>query len=200
MTRATSVLLIPAPRDELCLDFANTLSWRGSEQPTESLRNIGDLLDWLGARSGMPPALIDRACERAASALFTAAVELREALYEIFSAAAANRPAEDTDLVLLNRLLAAAPQRTHVLANDVGYGWAIEAPAASLPMLLAPVLWSAADMLTRPGLHRVRRCANDQCLWLFLDQSKAGTRRWCDMSSCGNRAKSRRHYLKTKAS
>jgi predicted RNA-binding Zn ribbon-like protein len=64
---------------------------------------------------------------------------------------------------------------------------------------LAPVIWSAADLLTRAD-HRVRRCANEACLWLFIDESKAGTRRWCDMSSCGNRAKSRRHYLKTKGS
>ena len=66
------------------------------------------------------------------------------------------------------------------------------------PGLLAPVLWSAADLATRADRRRVRRCANDACLWLFIDESKAGTRRWCDMSSCGNRAKSRRHYLRTK--
>jgi predicted RNA-binding Zn ribbon-like protein len=40
----------------------------------------------------------------------------------------------------------------------------------------------------------VRRCANDKCLWLFIDRSKAGTRRWCDMAACGNRAKAQRHY------
>jgi predicted RNA-binding Zn ribbon-like protein len=61
------------------------------------------------------------------------------------------------------------------------------------------MMWSAADLLTRAD-RRVRRCANEACLWLFIDESKAGTRRWCDMSSCGNRAKSRRHYLKTKGS
>ena len=50
------------------------------------------------------------------------------------------------------------------------------------------------------GPHRrIRRCANDQCLWLFIDTSKGGTRRWCDMSACGNRAKARRHYSKIKA-
>src|SRR5207302_9784404 len=48
--------------------------------------------------------------------------------------------------------------------------------------LLAPVLWSASDLLTRADRRRVRRCANDACLWLFIDESKAGTRRWCDMS------------------
>ena len=62
------------------------------------------------------------------------------------------------------------------------------------------MLWSAADLLTRLDRLRVRRCANDECLWLFIDHSKGGTRRWCDMTSCGNRAKARRHYLRRKPS
>ena len=32
--------------------------------------------------------------------------------------------------------------------------------------------------------------------WLFLDDSKSANRRWCSMSSCGNRAKAHRHYMK----
>jgi len=64
--------------------------------------------------------------------------------------------------------------------------------------LLAPVLWSAGDLLAGAARRFVRRCANDRCLWLFLDQKQGGTRRWCDMTSCGNRAKARRHYLRTK--
>jgi predicted RNA-binding Zn ribbon-like protein len=44
----------------------------------------------------------------------------------------------------------------------------------------------------------VRECANDKCLWLFLDDSKNGTRRWCSMSACGNRAKAHRHYARLK--
>jgi predicted RNA-binding Zn ribbon-like protein len=64
--------------------------------------------------------------------------------------------------------------------------------------MLAPVLWSAADLLVGGGHSRVRRCANSKCLWLFRDESKTGTRRWCDMAACGNRAKARRHYLKTR--
>ena len=48
-------------------------------------------------------------------------------------------------------------------------------------------------------LDRVRRCANDVCLWLFLDDSKSGNRRWCSMSACGNRAKAHRHYARKKA-
>jgi predicted RNA-binding Zn ribbon-like protein len=35
-------------------------------------------------------------------------------------------------------------------------------------------------------------------MWLFVDESKNGTRRWCDMTACGNRAKARRHYLRSR--
>ena len=43
---------------------------------------------------------------------------------------------------------------------------------------------------------RIRRCANPQCVLLFLDVSKSGQRRWCDMGTCGNRAKASAHYAR----
>jgi predicted RNA-binding Zn ribbon-like protein len=65
--------------------------------------------------------------------------------------------------------------------------------------LLAPVLWSAADLLGAGRLARMRQCANPDCGWLFLDRSKSGNRRWCSMSACGNRAKAHRHYQREKS-
>ena len=53
-------------------------------------------------------------------------------------------------------------------------------------------------MLVGNQLDRVRQCANPDCGWLFLDNSKSGNRRWCSMSACGNRAKAHRHYLRKK--
>ena len=67
-----------------------------------------------------------------------------------------------------------------------------------MPQLLAPVIWSAGDLVVAAGNRRIRRCANEECLWMFIDESKSGTRRWCQMSACGNRAKARRHYSKIK--
>src|SRR5580704_15548830 len=57
---------------------------------------------------------------------------------------------------------------------------------------------AAGDLLAGPRLDRVRRCANPECGWLFLDDSRAGKRRWCSMQSCGNRAKARRHYHRSR--
>jgi predicted RNA-binding Zn ribbon-like protein len=63
--------------------------------------------------------------------------------------------------------------------------------------LLAPIAWSAADLMTGARAQRVRQCEDNKgCGWLFLDESRAGTRRWCSMGDCGNRAKARRHYLR----
>ncbi|MBA2719012.1 MAG: CGNR zinc finger domain-containing protein [Chloroflexi bacterium] len=45
---------------------------------------------------------------------------------------------------------------------------------------------------------RVRVCANDTCRWIFYDESRSGRRRWCDMATCGNRAKARRHRERQK--
>lgn len=196
--------LIPAPKDDLCLAFANTRFWRGRDMPTETLGGIDDLLDWLQRTAKLPAVTIEavgrRSRRRSAEAerLFAEAIGMREVIYRLFSALAASEPVADKDLALLNRALADAPARAKLAQADDGYAWDANKIEVSAAGLLAPVLWSAADLLTHADRRHVRRCANDACLWLFVDESKAGTRRWCDMASCGNRAKSRRHYLKTK--
>jgi predicted RNA-binding Zn ribbon-like protein len=42
----------------------------------------------------------------------------------------------------------------------------------------------------------VRRCADPRCGRVFQDETKNGRRRWCDMATCGNRAKAARHRMK----
>jgi predicted RNA-binding Zn ribbon-like protein len=195
--------LVPATRAELCLDFANTLCWRGSDSPSEALANPDELLAWCAAVIGADPA-IDRLAGRwrshpgRAQAAFTEAIELREVIYRIFSAIAGAGEPSLADLEKLNRALATAPARTRLASSGGRYAWQVERLTVSVTHLLAPVLWSAGDLLTGPGLRRVRQCVNNKCLWLFLDDSKSGTRRWCSMSTCGNRAKAHRYYLKTK--
>jgi predicted RNA-binding Zn ribbon-like protein len=194
--------LVMAVREELCLDYANTRYWRGSEAPTETLHGLDDLLEWL-ARAADPAPLVAtaRAWARDAAAvpeLFAQAIAVREAIYGIFSGLATGERVADRDLAELNRALAEAPARRRIARRDDGYGWQADIGDINAANLLAPVLWSAAELLLNAPHRRVRRCANDRCLWLFVDTSKSGTRRWCDMSSCGNRAKAARHYSKVR--
>ena len=63
-----------------------------------------------------------------------------------------------------------------------------------LESALWPIARAAADLLLSDELQHLRMCASDDCAWLFIDRTKNHRRRWCDMKTCGNRVKARRHY------
>ncbi len=197
-------MALAPPAEDLCLAFANTRYWRGRAEPTETLAGYADLLTWLEKNSGSAPALLSRARHwatghAAQSAQAAAeAIELRETIYRLFTAIADGKDVPARDLDRLNAALAEAPARARLIRGATGFGWAADSDVPTIPALLAPALWSSADLLTYADNRRLRRCANDECLWLFMDHSKGGTRRWCDMNSCGNRAKAKRHYLRGK--
>jgi predicted RNA-binding Zn ribbon-like protein len=181
------------PRPDLCLDFANTRYWRGQDTPTETLKEPDDLDSWARTNAGSKP---DKAPPRKE---FEHALELRETIYRLFDAHAQAMAPAQRDLAALNEALAAAPVRTTLKRRRDGYDWDVDFKAGTALSLLAQVLWSAGDLLAGPRLDRVRRCANPECGWLFLDDSRAGKRRWCSMQACGNRAKARRHYHKARS-
>lgn len=201
--RGATVDLVPGFPDDLCLGFANTRYYRGTEPATETIGDLDALLAWCRASAGLSAAG-ERALRRAwqgeaADRALRDALALRETVYRVFFCAAEGRTPATADLDALNRALQAGPDRIGVARSGSGFAWRvtpIEAP--TVPALLAPVAWSAAALLTGPRLARVRHCANEHCLWLFLDDSKSGTRRWCSMSACGNRAKAHRHYVRHK--
>lgn len=197
----TSRNLIVAPRRDWSLEFANTVAWRGSA-PAESLQGLPDLFAWLASTKALPERAVAEfqrwfdAHPADAAIAFGEAIEIRETIYRLLRSAAALTPASE-DLRRFNRVLSEVAPRAHLDRADGGFGWRIEARPTAAGML-APVIWSAADILAGPDSPRVRECANERCLWLFLDDSKNGTRRWCSMQSCGNRAKAHRHYLRQK--
>ena len=198
-----NAVLVPA-NPTLCLDFANTLTWRGSDAPSESLRDLDALLTWAEGKAGLGTDALRTVRSwagthaREAEALFADAIALRETIFRVFEFVAAGAEPRDADFAALREAIAAAPARTRLARRNAFYGWQLAVPGPAAPHILAPVLWSAADLLLSAAHDRIRQCANEKCLWLFVDESKSGTRRWCDMSSCGNRAKAQRHYAKVR--
>jgi predicted RNA-binding Zn ribbon-like protein len=180
-------------RPDLCLEFANTRYWRGQSHPTETLNSPEDLAGWTAAN-------VTREARPLSRREFDRALETRETIYRVFDATARGRMPATADLKTLNEQFAAAPARAAIRRERTGFVWDVDLRGSSALGVLAPVLWSAGDLLTGGRLDKVRRCANPECGWLFLDDSRAGKRRWCSMSACGNRAKARRHYHKNKQS
>jgi predicted RNA-binding Zn ribbon-like protein len=191
--------LVVASRRDLSLDFVNTLGWRGSARE-ESLNNLSDLLKWLvsvGTISVPAATALQKWLEARpalAASVFADAITLRETLYRLLRSIATGSSPPADDLDHFNGVLAEAPPRAVLDQAESGFGWRIDAKP-TVASLLTTVLWSAADILVASQSARLRECANDRCLWLFFDDSKNGSRRWCSMQSCGNRAKAHRHYL-----
>ena len=202
-------MLVSRTGEGLCLAFANTLAWRGRAAPVENFTDFAAVLAWAETHVALPDHLAAELREWAREHPFKAtkalaeAVALREAIHGIASALACGEPVGSQDFAALSQALSEAPARQRLAHSGAGYAWQIElgridGAGLPIPVLLAPVVWSAADLMVGGGRRRIRQCANSECLWLFVDASKNGTRRWCDMASCGNRAKARRHYLKMK--
>ncbi|KQX06535.1 MULTISPECIES: CGNR zinc finger domain-containing protein [unclassified Leifsonia] len=53
------------------------------------------------------------------------------------------------------------------------------------------VLANAAVLGIQGKLGRVKLCSAHDCAWAFYDRSRNGSRTWCEMGVCGNRAKAR---------
>jgi predicted RNA-binding Zn ribbon-like protein len=186
----------------LCLDFTNTAAYCDAAQPQEFLVTYHDLVAWshhagildereAGFLLGQAVAHPDRA-----SGIRDRAVSLREALYRIFRAGYHSFPVPSADLALFNAELRAALSRAEVV--PLGGDFRLSCcEIGALDSVLWPVVWSAVELLTSEAHRRVGVCRG--CGWLFLDTSQGMRRRWCDMAVCGNRAKRRRHYQRTRA-
>ena len=101
------------------------------------------------------------------------------------------------DLAALNRGLAGLPPHLKLAAGEDCFEWEWQADTHRLDSLVEPMVWSTAQLLSSEALERVGQCADERgCGWLFWDNSRNKSRRWCDMRDCGNRAKVRRHRQK----
>lgn len=87
----------------------------------------------------------------------------------------------------------ATARNTAVAARaDAGFVLAWPRAARSLESPLWSVAWSAAQFLASEEAKRVRRCAGIDCGWFYVDRSRNGLRRWCEMETCGTLMKTRR--------
>jgi predicted RNA-binding Zn ribbon-like protein len=74
--------------------------------------------------------------------------------------------------------------------NPVALGWPRAGHALESP--LWSVAWSAARLLASDDAKRIRRCGGIDCGWYYVDRSRNGLRRWCEMETCGTLMKTRR--------
>jgi predicted RNA-binding Zn ribbon-like protein len=191
---------------DISLDFANTNNWHASAAPQDFLHNFMDLIQW-GHQAGLVTSDqvnqlgldAEQDPEKAAKA-FAFAIQVRESIYRIFSNLYAGRPISEVDLSFLNSVACEAMAHLQLTALGGEYRWKFPPNLEATNLIVWTVARAASDLLTSSRVSRVRECEDDRgCGYLFIDQTKNHSRRWCSMESCGNRAKARRHYSRIQA-
>jgi predicted RNA-binding Zn ribbon-like protein len=170
--------------DHPVLDFLATIAERGTTDE-EKLRGPSDLADW-AVESG----IVSKRPAVSASQL-AGAIALREAVYRMLGARIDGDPPQPSDRALVNVAAAGAPPVAQLDATGT------VTREGTTEAVLAFLARDCLDLFAGPDRARLRRCDDARCTRLFVDRSRGGRRRWCDMKGCGDRAKAaayrRRH-------
>jgi predicted RNA-binding Zn ribbon-like protein len=191
------------------IDLVNTVDWtsRGLEQ--DRLTDYDRLTRWAegaGIISAQTAALLRKRAEtrpREAEVAYRSVLRVREVLGRLFGAIARDRPHGDA-LKDFNGLLGQALERMRVAPSGKGrrgerglqLGW--RDLGEDLDSVIWPVVWSAASLIVSEEAPQIRICGGPDCGWMYVDRSRNRLRRWCQMETCGTRAKSRRRYARAR--
>jgi predicted RNA-binding Zn ribbon-like protein len=178
---------------EAALDFLNTHHLHDG-QVDDHFREPADAGGWFVEHGVLHPDQADGWVD----ADLTRVRSVREALREVVDSVVERRAPATDALELVNDALDARPGLAVESSPDgvrIGHRHAARGVDEALARIAEPIV----DEIEAGHPERFRTCANDECQWTFFDSSPTGRRRWCDMRSCGNRAKAARHRERLRA-
>jgi predicted RNA-binding Zn ribbon-like protein len=189
---------------ETAFDFLNTLELDDGAPETglvDRLTSLETAARWLTDHEVISdPRWVTRLgrTPSARAATLDRLVSTRTALRDVAHAVAHGDAPADAALAEVNRALAARETVQLVAARD-GVRLGHSHHGDMVDDVLARIAEPIARQIGEGREDRFRICANDTCQWIFFDESRPGNRRWCDMATCGNQAKARRHRARRNA-
>jgi predicted RNA-binding Zn ribbon-like protein len=194
-----------ATNPQLAVEFVNTIDWRHDPAHREDkLRTVPDLIRWAHDRRLFSESATRRLSRHAhnhpgvAGQIFDRALLLRDAIYRVLSAHAAQREAPLQDLEMISNEYRAATQHLRLKESKGNFHWEWAGEDDALDRILWPIVHSTIDLFTSDTLARVHECEGPGCGWIIIDTTKNRSKRWCSMETCGNRAKVKRFYERHK--
>jgi predicted RNA-binding Zn ribbon-like protein len=183
---------------DLSTDFTNTRSGRYEGAGHEHVQTYADVVEFArlgGALKGSEAKRLIAEAEthpEKATQMHRRGVALREAIWRAFARIAYGKHPAREDVGTIAEEAAAAAAHARLMKSGDSFSW--QWPETDdLARPLWPIARAASDLLTNDrDRDHLRECSDDTCAWLFVDRTKNHSRRWCEMDTCGNRAKQAR--------
>ncbi len=192
---------LPFLGGNLSLDFVNTVHDRHEEPLRDLLQNYLDLVSWAYFGDAIDNSQkerllqIGRENQEKANQIYNNALQLRETLYDFVVNMINQEEVSPANMQRINQRLSKAFSNLELAQLDNRYILDWNTENFELESVLWPIIRAFADLVTSEDRKRIKQCAN--CGYLFVDNSKNKSRRWCSMEICGNRVKARRFAKKT---
>jgi len=176
-----------------CVDFCNTFDHRHNPPEYDFLPDRKSVLEWGRAQGTLPKR--GRAPSASDGPSMAHVREVRSLIFRLLFPFAHSGAPSKSDLSAFNAVFRATYGKLEL--DRAGGDYRLECPAGHpAERILCEAVRSTADLLLSDRRSRIRECR--ECGWLFFDSTRNGSRRWCMMAVCGNRAKARRHYQRVR--
>jgi predicted RNA-binding Zn ribbon-like protein len=188
---------------DAALDFINTVTGR-DQLPRDWLDSYMRLLEWAALVRLLPENILRALTRRAktepeaAAAALTRAKVFRETLFALLKGIVSGSAPSKAMLALLREHWIAGTDAHELRFDDGRVVAELRNDAADFDLITSMIAYRMVEHVLPLPKDRLRICHGPNCSWLFIDSSKAGRRRWCDMAVCGNAAKFRRFQKRSR--
>ncbi len=195
--------------DDTGLDFLNSIA-TPVDKPVEWLLDGEGLLRWLEQSELVPDAVLKSFRQTALPGELDAVAAQARSLREWFRGFVQSRmgkplkPATLSALAPLNQILARDEEFVQIVRNSAAdedgqppFTLQTQRRWRSPDSLLLPIARAMAQSVGSANFSYVKHCEGPACTLLFLDKTNRHARRWCNMATCGNRAKQAAHRARS---
>ncbi|SDC49879.1 Conserved protein containing a Zn-ribbon-like motif, possibly RNA-binding [Paenibacillus sp. CF095] len=180
--------------DRLWTDFVNSdyHDWRGGDRSEDRLGKASwqqDFLERWQLNASVPSSPEDELSMR----------NFRNELMDLGARLSSGESLTDKEKQWLNGVMEAGHVRRKLTTIDQGLKLQLVAVETGWHQVMAEVAADFATTLVAGEGGRIRICDNSDCRWMFYDDTRSRTQKYCDDKMCGNLMKVRRFRAKRKS-
>jgi predicted RNA-binding Zn ribbon-like protein len=169
-------------------EFVNT---RSAETGTDDIGDPAALAGWLVKRDLLPESTRLTAAEHRRALRFREGLRALIAINTGIAGETGPGADEALDPTALADLAAVAQEVALVVSVTAIPPGLVPRTTKPLDRALAGFLVAVVEAVAAGNWSRFKVCRQPYCRWAYYDHSRNRSRAWCDMATCGNRAKAR---------